>query len=94
MNEQFLTMDLTFSVKNASFNIDGNVKKEKQSDLIIAFLRTQLGQGIDNSEANKQDKYHISIKWFPHLDRFQITSDTGNKGLRDGILRTVSAKLG
>ena len=45
-----------------------------------------MGAGEDKSKANKLDIYHIALDWYPYLDRIESTSDTGNRGLREGIL--------
>ncbi len=93
MAKEYLEMIITFNIKEASFNIEGNVREEHQGDLITEFLRTQLGKGIDNSKANIKDSYHIYIKWFPDGDIFKIQSDTINKGVRDGILMKIVSLL-
>lgn len=93
MGLDYLTMNITYNMDNGEFNIDGDVKKDKQYDLIADFLRLQMGQGKDTSKPNEQDVYHISISWHPYKDRFESRSDTGNKGLRDGILMDVLKQI-
>ena len=47
----------------------------------------------DNSKANRRDVYHITLKWDPQQDDICISDDTGNKGLRDGILMDFLRQL-
>ena len=89
----FLEMKITYNVKENTFNIDGTVKKEKYAEVIEEYLRGQLGAGEDKSPAIERDEYHITIKLYLEEDRFVIESDTGNKGLREGILIDVLNRL-
>lgn len=90
----YLTLNVIYNMKNGEFNVSGNVKKEKQSDLILEFLGKQVGKWQDDRVVNIKDSYNISIKWYPHLDRFEVSRDnTDNKELRYGILADVAEKL-
>ena len=91
-NKNHLTMDVTYH-ENGKFEIDGNINKKGQSSIIRAFLRGQTGKGKDPNPINQQDTYHISLRWFPEDDSIIAKYDTGNKGLRDGILIYVLSKL-
>jgi len=93
MANDHLTLGITYHIADGKFDVSGDVKEEKQSDLIYDFLRTQMGAGEDNRKANEQDVYHIQLKWFLHMDRFEPSSDIGNYGLRDSILMDVASKL-
>lgn len=90
---EHLTLDITYDMNSEEFSIKSDAKKEAYADLISAFLRLQMGAGEDKSKANEQDVYHITIKWQPHNDVFEASSDTGNKGLREGILLDILDKL-
>ena len=96
MSLDFLTLDITYHLNDRRVEINGDVREECQSDLITEFLRGEVGAGVDNSPANERERYNISIRWYPHMDRFVVNDNTGNKGLRNGILcdvlRTLSGK--
>lgn len=94
MSLEYLTMDITYQVKDGHFDIAGDVNEQGQSTLIETFLHSQLGRGVDDSKPNEQDVYHITFKWYPEDDTIRVASDTGNKGLRDGILISLLHKLG
>ncbi len=87
--EDSLTMDIEYDVNSDEFKITGDIKKQKQKDLIAEFLRGEIGAGVNNSPPVEREKYHIRIEWYPHLDRFKVSYDTGNKSLRDGILLRI-----
>ncbi len=86
MTDLSLTLDIKYDIKRDRFEVGGDVKEEKRVDLVGMFLRSQLGQGLDRNEAEERDVYHITITWHPKDDSISVRSDTGNKGLRDGIL--------
>jgi len=80
-----LTIELTYNIKTNEFKINSNCKQPK--DIILDFLRTQIGQGVDNNPPNNdQDIYNINIDLDLSEDRFTVDCNCGNKGLRDGIL--------
>lgn len=90
MSLEFLTMKITYQIKDGQFSISGNLgDKNFQSELIGRFLMEEIGKGADNTKPNEQDIYNITFKWYPENDLIEVTSDTGNKGLRDGILMDV-----
>jgi hypothetical protein len=88
-----LTMNINYELKNGEFAITGDINREGQVEILDSFLRGQLGAGKDESKPNVRDSYKISLQWFPENDRIVAFSDTGNKGLRDGILYEVLRKL-
>ena len=88
-----LKIDITYKIEDGNFEIKGNVKEEAQVSIIENFLRTQKGNGQDNREANNQEKYHISLELDLTDDSYKVSYDTGNKGLRDGILIDVLGRL-
>jgi hypothetical protein len=54
--------------------------------LLVTFIQGQVGQGADSRKAKELDVYHINIKIDLSQDIFHVRDDTGNKGLRDGII--------
>lgn len=89
-----LILDITYPINTPDdFKIDGNVKEECQTDLLSDFIRGQLGAGADNSPPIERSEYHIRICVDLDGDKFSVTSDTGNKGLRDGIVMDVIRRL-
>ena len=48
---------------------------------------------MDDRPPNEYDVYPICFRWYPDNDDIVVSSDTGNKGLRDGILYRVLEKL-
>ena len=93
MSLDHLTLNIIYNIKKNKFTFKGDVKKEAYSDLICEFLRSQIGAGEDDGKANVRDVYKITLKWFPENDRFEVSYDTGNKGLRDGILHYALQKF-
>ena len=77
---------------NGPFEITGDVNKEGQAEIIDSFLRTQIGAGSDIRKPDYKDTYQISLQWYPSNDRIVASCDTGNYGLRDGILQEVLRK--
>ena len=86
MSLEHLTLDIKFYIKCGKFETGGNVSEEGREELVATFLRGQMGAGEDYSNPEKRDVYHIQLKWYPEDDTIAVKSDTGNKGLRDGIL--------
>lgn len=86
MSLDYLTMSIKYNMKDSEFDISSNMKKDGQKNLLEKFLMAQIGAGKDESKANEQEVYTITLKWFPENDTIEAQSDTGNKGLRDGIL--------
>src|SRR5687767_11064033 len=95
MNE-FATLSIEFRLpkgQHSQFTISGDIKPEAYEEIISSFLQTQIGSGVDKREAIERDAYHITLRWYPEDDRIEAISDTGNLGLRDGILIFVLSKL-
>lgn len=79
-----ISTKITHDLTQDSFEVTGNAKYPKK--LVFAFLRTQIGAGVDLNPPTVQDIYTITIKLDPSEDIFSVCHDCGNKGLRDGIL--------
>jgi len=86
-------LEITFDMKTGQTTFGGNVKPSARESLIEAFISTQLGAGEDHSKPEERDVYHITLRWNPENDSFRASSDTGNKGLRDGILMYILRQL-
>ncbi len=93
MSLDHLTLDITYDIRNESFNIDSDANEEAYASLIETYLHTQVGAGRDDSPAVERNIYHIRLEWYHSEDDFVIKSDTGNKGLREGILMEILKKL-
>ena len=83
---KYLTLGLEYNIKTDKFKVSGDVNEGGQREIVETFLRYQIGAGVDDSEPNRQEVYNFLIKWYSIDDRITIKDDTGNKGLRDGIL--------
>lgn len=81
-----LVIRLKYDIQNDKFDITSNVKEKSIPNIVANFLRSQIGSGEDNREANKLDNYNITIELNLESDTFKVTDNCGNKGLRDGIL--------
>ena len=92
--KQYLSLNIEYNLNKNEFDITGDIKEEQRSNIIETVLRGQIGKDEDKNKPNEKDLYHINIKWYPQNDNFEINDDTGNKGLRDGILMQVLENLG
>lgn len=89
-----LFIDIEFPIgKPEELKVRSDVREDRRAELIWEFLRSQMGAGADNSPPAERDVYHIRMDIDLSEDRFSVRSDTGNKGLRDGILMDVARRL-
>lgn len=88
-----LYMNITYNIETDEYKIETNVKPERQRDIIQEYIRSQMGQGTDDGEPNEGFVFHIGLELELATDTFKVSDDTGNKGLRDGILMTIAEKL-
>lgn len=88
MNEHILYIKVTFPINEPDdFEIETNVNPELVGSLIGDFLYMQHGRGADDSKADEEREiYHIDLYVDLTDDTWRVSCDTGNKGLRDGIL--------
>jgi len=93
MSAGYLTCRIQYDVKKDEFIVNGDLNREGRSEVIEGFLRGQMGKGRDRTKPEKRDVYHITLNWYPENDRIEVSSDTGNKGLREGILMRYLARL-
>ncbi len=87
MNNDYFTLNISHNIKKKNFKLDGDIKdRDSQEELIDTFLRNQIGAEKDKSNPNIRKEYSIQLRWYPRDDIIKVSSNTGNKGLRDGIL--------
>lgn len=86
MSLDYLTLDIRYHLKEDRFEVAGDVNEKGRISLIETFLRGQIGAGRDESKVIKRKIYYIQLEWHPADDRIEVKYNTGNKGLRDGIL--------
>jgi len=55
-------------------------------DVVESFLRSQIGAGSDERRLNERKDYSIELKWHPSDDKIDVSDNTGNRSLREGIL--------
>jgi hypothetical protein len=96
MNNKDRTMPyikIKYNINKDTFTIDSNLKSEAVKDLIATFLQTQIGAGVDKSPSIDRETYVIRIDLDMSDDTFNVSHNTGNKGLRDGMLLHVLKQL-
>lgn len=81
-----LRIILKYNVSEDVFNIKTNARERALPEIILNFLRIQMGKGIDGSKVNELDEYIIDIDLDLNGDIFKCNHNCGNLGLRDGIL--------
>ncbi len=86
MNLDCLVLEIVYDTRKNEFIASRHINDELKYDLVETFLRGQIGKGEDYSRPNHKDRYNITLRWYPNIDMIEVWSDTGNKGLRDGIL--------
>ncbi len=89
----FLYMDIEYNIKTDEHKITGSLNDEGKISILETFIMGQTGQGVDKTPSNIRDVYNIRLKWYPENDDIVATYDTGNKGLRDGILMYLLGKI-
>ena len=81
-----LFIKVCYNLADDKFKYESNIKKGQMEEIVLSFLRQQIGKGADNSERNEVDIYEISIELDLSDDTFYCSHNCGNLGLRDGIL--------
>jgi len=84
--KDFAYLIINYNISENRFKVDTSLNKRGQYEIVENFLRSQIGASIDKSVLVRREEYRIELKWFPQNDDFSSKDDTGNKGLRDGIL--------
>lgn len=88
MDNYLLVIGIECNTVDGTFVWKGNVKEDKVEDLVVEYLRTQIGKRADNTDPPSLDLYHVTICIDLSDDSFLCDYDCVNKGLRDGILST------
>jgi len=89
-----LYVDLTYNLKADSVKCQSNIKDHLMSDLLLDFLRTQIGKGADESPPADRKNYHVRLGLDLSNDSWTVQyDDCGNLGLRDGIIGRCSILL-
>lgn len=91
--EEYLTLDIIFYMQENRYETKSDMTLEGQINLLEWFLMDQSGAGGDGREAIDRKVYRITLKWNPDHDQITCDYNTGNKGLREGILTSVLKKL-
>lgn len=86
MEGNTLKIKISYDVINDKFDYISNIKPDQIKKIVSEFVRTQVGAGEDSSEAEEHDSYSVNLSLDLSHDRFSISDNCGNKGLRDGIL--------
>ena len=81
-----LSAEIQYDISKDKFSMSSEMTLEGLVEIIENFIRGQMGEGEDKTAPNEQDVYHFRITWDPTEDDIRVSSDTGNKGLREGIL--------
>ena len=84
---------IKFNLKKETFDVWTNIKDKFIADTVLEFLRSVMGTGKDKSKAKKLNIYLIEIGLALEGDIFTVKSNTGNKGLREGILMLFVKKM-
>ncbi len=76
-----------------TFSFKTSFKEAVLSEVLGAFIQSQIGQGEDPSPARDLDFYTIRLELDVSTDTFRSSHNCGNKGLRDGILLDILSRL-
>lgn len=88
-----LWFDIYYNLKEDSFRQSGNVSLAGQIEIVEGFLRSQMGRGEDKSPPYRRDEYRIGFKVNLGYDDVRVSDNTGNKGLRCGLLISYLGRL-
>lgn len=88
-----LRIEVKYDLKEDTYRIASEVKKERVKEVIEELLRSQIGAGQDKAEPVKRDIYIIVIDLELQGDIFTVSADTGNKSLTTGILAQLVKEL-
>jgi len=84
MGEFFIAIDYDVIGNKTCYH--SNIKKKRLKDVLLDYIRLQMGKGSDETPREEHDLYEITIYLDLAMDRFSSQSNCGNKGLRDGII--------
>ena len=87
VDSQVGILSVEYDITKNRVKFGGNIRPSGRVGVLEWFLREQIGAGADHRTHNEKDIYHIALRWTPDYDIVDvIKDDTGNLGLRDGIL--------
>ena len=92
MEDLFIAID--YDVIGNETCYSSNIKKERVKDILLDYIRFQIGAGKDKTPREEHDLYEITIYLDVAMDIFSTKSNCGNKGLRDGIIMYLIQELG
>jgi hypothetical protein len=81
-----LFIEIKYNIKNDSFETNSNIKEEKIVEIVLEYLRTQIGLGKDDRTAADKDIYSLRLELDLSEDHFKLAHDTNNMSLSMGIL--------
>jgi len=89
-----ISISITYPInKPDELTVVSNAKEEQVPELLWDFIRAQMDKEPDNRKPEEREVYNIEITLNLDGDIFRSTSDTGNEGLRDGIIMDVAKRL-
>ena len=88
-----ILIEVDFPWKDEEFTVRTNAKREALDELLVDWLRSQMGQGADESPIEEHPVYKLKLGFRVSDDGFALESNCGNKGLEAGILGRVMALL-
>lgn len=90
-----IVLDITYNIAEPVKSIiRTNAKPEMVEELIVEWLRDQMGRGKDDTPINEKSEYKIKIGLDLTNDNFYTENDTGNKSLTCGLIISLFKCLG
>ena len=86
MNKDYLELRVNYDLTGNKFTYSGDLNGNGVRDVVESFLRSQIGAGSDERRLNERKDYSIELKWHPSDDKIDVSDNTGNRSLREGIL--------
>lgn len=88
-----MKIKIQYNLKEDTFKVWSQVKTEYLQEMLLEFLRSQMGLGKDESEPVKKDIYTMEITINLENDVFSIVSDTGNESLSTGLVSNLASLM-
>ena len=90
-----MKLQIEYTIKNDSFNIDGDFDHSAYEEVIDTYLRGCMGEGVKENEpkAINRDIYTLQLDVDLTNDSFKFSHNCGNQGLALGLLIAVLKKL-
>ena len=93
MTNSLVYADIQYFMDNRKPIIKTNLKNGHLADFLGEYIHSLPGRGEDRSNPTISDVYNIRIECDLTLDKWSTHFNTGNKGLRDGIIIDVYSIL-